>query len=105
MVIFYHKNITRVIVQNLLAWFEAQPTASATSSIDSTDLYKGDDARRYLHEWDEVLGHHWVATQETERLEAALATSQTALAAMERESSAARMQLAEYDARVIGRIL
>ena len=47
----------------------------AASSVDSTDSYNGDDAWRFLHEQDKVLGHHWEATQETERLEATLAAS------------------------------
>ena len=77
----------------------------AASSIDSTDSYNRDDVRCYLHEWDEALGPHWEATQETERLEAALAASQTALAAVEGESSATRMRLVESNARVSCRIL
>ena len=54
------------------------------------DSYNGDDTRRYLYEWDEALGHHWEVTQETKHLEATLAASQTALAAVEGESSIAR---------------
>ena len=76
-----------------------------TSFVDSTNSYNGDDTRHFLHEWDEVLGHHWEATQETERLEAALAASQAALAVVEGRSNTARVRLAESDARVIGRIL
>ena len=79
--------------------------APAASSIDSTDSYNGDDVRHYLYELDEALGHHWEVTQETEHLEAALATSQTALATMEGESSVAWVWLADSDARVVGRIL
>ena len=62
--------------------------APAVSSIDSMDSYNGDDARHYLYEQDEVLGRHWEVTQETERLEAALVASQTALTTVEGESSA-----------------
>ena len=51
------------------------------------------------------MGHHWEATLETERLEPALNASQAALAAIEGESSAARAQLAESNARVVGKIL
>jgi hypothetical protein len=69
------------------------------------DSYNGDDAWRYLYEWDEALGHHWVVTQETEHLEATLAASQTTLTAMEGESSAAWARLADSGARVAGRIL
>lgn len=47
-------------------------------STDSTDSYNRDDARRYLHEQDVALGHHWEATHEIECLEAALTASQTA---------------------------
>ena len=79
--------------------------APAASSIDSTDSYNGDDARHYLYELDEALGHHWEVTQETEHLEAALAASQTALAIVEGESSAARARLADSNARVVGRTL
>ena len=59
-------------------------------SIDSMDSYNGDDAQHYLYKWDKALGHHWEVTQETKCLEAALAASQTALAAVEGESSIAR---------------
>ena len=75
------------------------------SSVDSTDSYNGDDAWHFLHEWDKALGRHWEATQETKRLEAALAASQAALAVVEGRSNTARVRLAESDARVIGRIL
>ena len=57
------------------------------SFSDSSDLYNGDDARRYLHEWDEALGHSWEAAQETEHLEATLIASQTALTTVEGEST------------------
>ena len=103
--ILFCRNVARVGVQNLLARFEAQPVTPAASSIDSTISYNGDDARRYLYEWDKVLGHHWEVTQETEHLEAALATSQTTLTTMEGESSVAWVWLADSDARVVGRIL
>ena len=43
-------------------------------------------------------------THETKHLEAALTASQTALAAVEGESSTTRVQLAESDARVAGKI-
>ena len=84
--------------------FEAQPAASATSSTNSSNSYNGDDARCYLHEQDEALGHHWEVTQKTKRLEAALTASQTALTTVEGESSAAWAWLAESNARVVGRI-
>ena len=51
------------------------------------------------------MGHHWELTQETERLKAALAASQAALATMEGESNTTRVRLVESNARVIGRIL
>ena len=73
------------------------------SSIDSTDSYNGDDAWCFLHERDKVLGHHWEATQENERREAALVASQTSLATVEGESSAVQAGLADFDARVAGR--
>ena len=103
-IILLCRNVTRAGVQHLLARFEAQPAASATSFVDSSDSYNGDDARCYLHKRDEALGHHWDATKEIERLEAALAASQTTLAAVEGESSAAWAWLAESNARVVGRI-
>ena len=61
--------------------------APIASSIDSMDSYNGDDAWYYIHEWDEELGHHWEATQETKRLEATLTAFQTTLTAVEGESS------------------
>ena len=100
-----HRNVTWAAIQNLLARFEAQPVAPMASSIDSANSHNGDDARCYLHEWDEVLGRHWEATQETEHLETALATSQTILTAVEGESTAVWVRLVDSDARVAGRIL
>lgn len=75
------------------------------SSSDSSNLYNGDDARCYLHEQNEAMGHHWEATRKTKCLEATLHASQIALVTMEGESSAAREQLVESDARVAGKIL
>jgi hypothetical protein len=51
------------------------------------------------------MGHHWEATCETERLEVALNASQATLATAEGESSAARAQLVESDAKVTGKTL
>ena len=51
------------------------------------------------------MGHNWEATLETERLEPALNASQATLTAIEGESSSARAQLAESNARVVGKIL
>jgi hypothetical protein len=86
------------------ATWGAQSAASSASSSDPSNSYTGDDVRRYLHEQDEALGRCWEAAWETECLEAALTTSQTALTTVEGESSAARAWLAESDARVAGRI-
>ena len=61
--------------------------AASASSSDSSDSYNGDDARCYLHERDEALGHCWKVAQETECLEAALTASQTALTTVEGEST------------------
>ena len=80
LVTLLHRNVTWAAIQNLLARFEAQLVAPMASSIDSADSHNGDDSRCYLHEWEEALGRHWEVTQETERLEATLAASQTALA-------------------------
>lgn len=98
--IFLCRNITRAGVQDLLARFEARLVAPATSSVDSTDSCNGDDARHYLYGRDEALGRHCEVSQETEHLEAALAASQTTLAAVEGESRAVWAQLADSDARI-----
>lgn len=79
--------------------------ALVASSIDSTESYNGDDTHRYLYEWDEVLTRHWEVTQETKRLEATLAASQTALATVEGESSIDRAWLADSNTRDAGRTL
>jgi hypothetical protein len=101
-IFLFRRNVTWAGVQNLLARFEDQTVTSMASFPNSSDSYNGDDVRCYLHERDEALGHHWEATCETEHLEATLATSQTAPATMEGESSATRAHLADSDARVVG---
>ena len=101
----FHRNVTRAGIQNLLVRFEAPLAASVASSVNSSDSYNRDVTWCYLHERGEALGHHWEVTQQTEHLEAALATSQTALAAMEGERSVVRAGLAYSDARVTGGIL
>lgn len=82
----------------------AQPAASPSSSVESSDSYNGVDARHYLYEWDEALGRCWEADQEHEHLVEALAASQTALATVEGESGLTRARLADSDARIAGRI-
>ena len=67
----------------------AQSAASLATSNDSSDSYTGDDARHYLHEWDQALGCCWEAAQESEHLKASLTASQTALVTMEGETSVA----------------
>ena len=82
----------------------AQSAASSASSNDSSDPYTEDDARHYLHEWDEALGRYWEAAQESKHLKDALTASQTALATVEGESSTARARLVEFNARVVGKV-
>ena len=74
------------------------------SSSDSSYSYKGDDARRYLHEWRMAQNRYSEATWETGQLEIRLGVSQAALHAAEEEANAARVWLTESDAVVAGKI-
>ena len=58
------------------------------SSLDSSDSYNGDDARRYLHEWRMAQNRYSEATWENGQLEIRLGVSQAALHAAEEEASA-----------------
>ena len=75
-------------------------TASSvlSSSLDSSDSYNGDDARRYLHEWRMAQNHYYEAIWENSQLEICLGVSQATLHAAEEEASAVQAQLAESDA-------
>ena len=80
-------------------------TSSAlASSLDSSDSYNGDDARRFLQEWRVAQDHYSEAAQENGQLEICLGVSQGALHATEEEASAARAWLAESDAMVAGKM-
>ena len=73
------------------------------SSLDSSDSYNGDDARRYLHEWRMAQNRYSEVTWENDQLEIRLGVSQAALHAAEEEASAVRVRLAESDAMVAGK--
>ena len=45
------------------------------SSLDSSDLYTSDDARRFLQEWKAAKDHYSEATQEYGQLEIHLEAS------------------------------
>ena len=74
------------------------------SSLDSSDSYNGDDARRYLHEWRMAQNRYSDATWENGQLEIHLEVSQAALHTTEEEASTIRAWLAESDAMVAGKI-
>ena len=74
------------------------------SSSDSVDSYDGDDARRFHHEWNAAVNHYSETTWHNAQLEFALNASQVALSAMEAEANMVLAQLAESDARVVGKI-
>ena len=81
-------------------------TASSmpASSLDSSDSYNGDNARRYLHQWRMAQNRYSEVTWETGQLEIHLGVSQAALHAAEEEANAARARLAKSDAVVAGTI-
>ena len=79
--------------------------SSAPGSLsDSSDSYNGDDARCFLREWRAAQDRYSEATRENDQLEIHLGVSQAALHAAEEEASAARVQLAESDAMVVGKM-
>ena len=82
---------------------DVESAASAGSSDDSSDSYNGDDARRYLHEWNAAMDRYSEVTPERGHLEFTLNASQTALATVEGETNTVRAQLATSDARVVGK--
>ena len=45
------------------------------SSLDSSDSYNGDDARRYLHEWRMAQNRYSEVTWENDQLEIRLGVS------------------------------
>ena len=57
------------------------------SSLDSSDSYNGDDARRYLHEWRMAQNPYFEATWENGQLEIRLGISQAILHTAEEEAS------------------
>ena len=74
------------------------------SSLDSSDSYNGDDARRYLHEWRMAQNRYSEATWENGQLEIRLGVSQATLHAAEEEASVVRARLAKSNAMVAGKI-
>ena len=85
-----------------------EPSDAASSalalSLDSSDSYNGDDARRYLQEWRMSQNHYSEVTWENGQLEIRLRVSQATLHAAEEEASIVRAWLAESDAMVAGKI-
>ena len=78
--------------------------STPNSSLDSSDSYKGDDARCFLREWRVARDHYSKATWENGQLEIHLGASQATLHATEEEASAAQARLAESDAMVAGKM-
>ena len=66
-------------------------TASSVpaSSMDSSNSYNGDDARRYLHEWRMAQNRYSEVTWEIGQLEIRLGVSQAALHADKEEANTA----------------
>ena len=79
-------------------------TMASDSSLDSSDSYNNDDARRFLREWRAAQGRYSEATRENGQLEIRLGASQAALLASEEEANAARARLAKSDAMVAGKM-
>ena len=63
-------------------------SSAPSSSLDSSDSYNGDDARRFLREWRAAQNRYSEATRENGQLEICLGASQAALHAAEEEASA-----------------
>jgi len=74
------------------------------SSLESSDSYNGDDARRYLHEWRMAQNRYSEVTWENGQLGIHLRVSQAALHTAEEEASAVQARLAESDAMVAGKM-
>lgn len=83
----------------------APPAAPASSSTGSANSYNGDDARHFLHQWNETCNLYSGTTREIGRLELCLDATQAALLAAKGETSAIRTMPANADARVVGKIL
>ena len=58
------------------------------SSLDSSDSYNGDDARRYLHEWRMAQNRYSEVTWENGQLKFRLRVSEATLHVAEEEASA-----------------
>ena len=63
-------------------------SSAPSSSLDSSDSYNGDDARRFLREWRAAQNRYSEVTRENGQLEICLGASQAALHAAEEEASA-----------------
>ena len=82
--------------------FDAVSSAPA-SSLDSSDSYNGDDARRFLREWRAAQNRYSEVTQENGLLEICLEASQATLHAAEEEACAIRARLVESNTTVTGK--
>lgn len=81
----------------------AGSAALAGSPDDSPDSYNGDDARRFHHGWYVAIDRYFEATKQNRQLEFALEAFQVTFSAAEVEANVIWAQLAESDARVIGK--
>ena len=86
----------------------SEPSDAASSmpasSSDSSNTYKGDDARCFLQEWRAAQDRYFEATQENDQLEIRLRVSQATLHAVEEEANTTRARLAESDTMVAGKM-
>ena len=81
--------------------FDAASSAPALS-LDSSNSYNGDDARRFFREWRAAEDRYSEVIRNNGQLEIHLGVFQAALNAAEEEASAIRVRLAESDAAVTG---
>ena len=79
-------------------------SSALASSLDSSNSYSGDDARRFLREWRASQNRYSEATWENSQLKICLGVSQATLHAVEEEACAVQAWLAESDAMVAGKM-
>ena len=86
----------------------SEPSDAASSvlasSLDSSNSYNDDDARRFLREWRAAQNCYSEVTRENGQLEIRLGVSQATIHAVEEVASATRAWLAESDAMVAGKM-
>ena len=80
-------------------------SSAPASSLDFSDSYNCDDARRFFREWRAAHDLYFEVTQKNGQLEIHLGVSQAALHEAEEEASAVRAWLAKSDATVAGKIV